>query len=96
MTTKAVESRWRALEDALGRPRDEGMHLSCKLNCASGPCQGLVQFIGSAWRHHLNTSRTESNLNDQAMNMHIESVTWDQEKKRATLKNIGGFLFSVE
>lgn len=30
MATEAAESRWRALEDALGPSRDGGMRLSCK------------------------------------------------------------------
>lgn len=35
MATEAAESRFRALEDALGPSCNKGMHLTCKLNCPS-------------------------------------------------------------
>lgn len=73
MVTEAAKSRWMALEDALGPSCDKRMHLSCKLNCASGLFQGAnTWFTGSAWNClqlvvHLCMSWTKNNLKDQVV-----------------------------
>lgn len=70
MATEATASRWRALEDALGPSCDEGMHLSCKLNCAS------AEFIKLAWNQYLNMSRRRTDRDMQTLKCEI-LCKWD-------------------
>lgn len=51
MATEATARMWRTLEDALGPSRDEGMHLSRKLNCTSdsGPKAQLIKLAGNRY-----------------------------------------------
>lgn len=45
MVTKAVESRWRALQDALGPSCDKETHLRCRLDRTLALFQGLKQGL---------------------------------------------------
>lgn len=45
MATEATASMWRTLEDALGPSRDEGTHLSRRLNCTSDRPKQSVESL---------------------------------------------------
>lgn len=90
MATEAAESRWRALEDALGPSCDEGMHLSCKLNCASGLYQGPRQsFLDQCGIIISILAALRAIWMTVTQKFKCEVVKLDSVKKKITLKDTG-------